>query len=155
SPAAVVFIDINAQDRRQQVANVLAGVQAVGDAAAVAGREVEVAVWSEADAAAVVTSRGPLHEDALGLRIGLGRGFPVDLETRQVTAVGLLLLRLDGSDIEETVLRELGVHHHAIYSAPDIDEQLLAGLLRVGGNRVDLAAPFGDDPAVHPRHGGQ
>src|SRR5262249_55110169 len=43
-PAAFLMIDVDAQDRAEQVAEVLPRLQAVGDAAAVAGAEVEEAV---------------------------------------------------------------------------------------------------------------
>ena len=70
--AGVGMIDVDPQDRAEQVADVLAGCCSIGDAAAVAGGEVEIAVRPEPEAAAVVPAGGPFEDDSLALGVGTG-----------------------------------------------------------------------------------
>ena len=68
------LIDVDPQDRAEQVVDLLAGLQLVGDAAAVAGDEIEIAVRAEPDAAAVVPAGGPLEDHLLARRVGRRAG---------------------------------------------------------------------------------
>ena len=63
------MVDIDAEDGSGEIGEVLAGEVEVGDAAAVAGGDVEVSVGAELQAAAVVASRRPLQQDLLTLGI--------------------------------------------------------------------------------------
>src|SRR5262249_19855255 len=67
------FVHIDAKDRAGQVAEVLAGVALVGDAAAVAGADVEVAVATKLEAAAIVPTRRPGDYHLLQRRIAARR----------------------------------------------------------------------------------
>src|SRR5437879_4269352 len=94
SEAAVGPVDVDTQDAAEQVADVLAGLQLVGDTAAVAGADVEVAVRPEAEAAAVVAARGPFDDHLLAGNVGPGR-VARGGESRDPRPLGLVLRRID------------------------------------------------------------
>src|SRR5262249_6980175 len=142
-------VDVDAQQGGEQVADVLSGVQTVGDAAAVAGAEVQVAIRPEANAAAVVAARRPGQQDGLRFRVGARRVRAGAVEARRPAAVRLLLVGVDDvGDVEVAVLLELRVHDHAVDGPLQVDQQFLAGVAGVRGEGIDLAAPLGHDPAV-------
>ena len=60
------MINIQPQDRTEQIADVLTGLQSVGDAAAIARREVKHSVRPEPQAASVVSAGGPFEDQLLG-----------------------------------------------------------------------------------------
>ena len=74
-----IQIDIDPQERTEQIADVLSGLQPVGDPTAVPGGEVEEAVRTEADASAIVSAGRPGEQDRLRRRIRLGR---IELQLR-------------------------------------------------------------------------
>ncbi len=113
--AGVGSVDVDAQDRREQVADVLAGVAAVGRArvAAVAGGDVEIAVGAELQAAAVVAAGGPVDHDRLALGVDTRRVGVGDLEARDARALRVAGLE-DVADVDEAVLREVGMEREAV-----------------------------------------
>src|SRR5947209_5152929 len=70
--AGVLVVHVDAQDRGQQVADVLAGLELVGRAGfgTVAGGDVEEAVGAEVDVAGVVAALEPGEDDLLALGDG-------------------------------------------------------------------------------------
>src|SRR5262249_44337558 len=72
--ARIGTIDVNPQDARAEVAQVLSGQIAVGIAGAVAGREVKAAIESEDQVAAVVAVRLPFEDELAGRGIAAARG---------------------------------------------------------------------------------
>src|ERR1051326_869611 len=57
------MIDVDAENRGKDVADVLTGFKLVGDAAAVAAADIEEPIRPELEAATVVAARGPLEDD--------------------------------------------------------------------------------------------
>src|SRR5262249_21360697 len=84
------FIHIDAKDRAGQVAEVLPGMALVGDTAAVAGANVEVAVAPELEAAAIVPTRRPGDYHLLRCRITAWR-IARHLEARHARSLRLVL----------------------------------------------------------------
>ena len=120
-PRAVGMIDVDAQDRAEQIGKVLSRLQSVRDAAAVAGRQIEEAVRAESDAATVVSAGRPFEDDLLAGWIGHRR-----LLTRLHLEAGQpaprRLVRFDDiSDVEESVLLELRMERHAIRCLLDVE----------------------------------
>ena len=75
--ALLDLVHVDAEHGGEQVGNVLAGLEAVGDAAAVAGADVEEAVGAELQTAGVMAAAGPLEDDLLAIRVGDQR-IPLD-----------------------------------------------------------------------------
>ena len=67
------MVNIDPQDRAGEIGEILSGEVEIGDAAAVAGGDVEVAIGTELQAAAIVSSRGPLQQDLLTLGVAAWR----------------------------------------------------------------------------------
>ena len=68
-----LLVDIDPQDRAGEIGEILSGEVEIGDAAAVAGGDVEVAIGTELQAAAIVSARGPLQQDLLTLGVAARR----------------------------------------------------------------------------------
>src|SRR5262249_21396657 len=134
--ALVLVVDIDAQDRGKQVADVLAGVERIGriGAGAVAGRDVEHAVIAEVQVTAVVSAAQKGDEDFLALRIDTRRVGVADAEARQARAFGQLLIRILASqnvaNVTVTVLRKLRMKSQAVQGLD------AAGLVFVPGAKL-------------------
>src|SRR5262249_61083949 len=97
----------------------------IRDPAAGPGREIETALGSESDAAAVVPPRWPLQEDLLGRQV---RHRGVGLLRLESGESAPLWLRLDGvedvGDEEIAVLRELRVEDDPVGRLADVDQEV-------------------------------
>ena len=77
------MIDVDAQQLGEDAGQILADVVGVGDAGAVAGDDVEIAVGAELQAAAVVPAVAPFEDDLLRRRsIAGGSPLTVKRDTR-------------------------------------------------------------------------
>ena len=67
------MVNIDPQDRAGEIGEILSREVEVGDATAVAGGDIEVAIGTELQAAAIVSARGPLQQDLLTLGVAAWR----------------------------------------------------------------------------------
>ena len=105
--ARLGMIDVDAEDAREQVGAVLAGVERVGGRrpGAVAGGDIQVAVVAEVQAAAVVAARPEPQDHLLALGVDHRRIGPADREPGDDRAVGQVVLQ-DVADVDIPILFE-------------------------------------------------
>ncbi len=105
--ARLGMIDVDAEDAREQVGAVLAGVERIGrrGPGAVAGGEIQAPVVAEVQAAAVVAARPEPQDHLLALRVDHRRIGPARGEPGDDRAVGQVVLQ-DVADVDVPVLFE-------------------------------------------------
>ena len=134
------MIHVDAKDRTEHVAEVLTGREFIRDPAAVPGREIEIALGTESNAAAVVAPRGPFQDDLLGLRVrhrGIGL---VRLESREAAPFRLRLRGVENvRHVEIAVLREARMEDDPVGCLADVDQEIRLRDVRAILERVDLA----------------
>ncbi len=150
-------IHVDTENGPQQVAEILSGLKLVGDAAPVAGRQVQISVRTEAEVAPVVTAARPLEDHELTFRIGLERFRIANRESRDPAPLGKRVLGVEHArDEYPTVLEVTGMKGQTVHRPTDVDEQcLLARPQRTftGSDlkREDFAVPLGDPESVRSR----
>src|SRR5262249_28495498 len=148
-------IDVDAQNGGEVIADVLTGLELVGDAGTVAGADVKEPIGTEAEAAGVVATRGPFEDDLLRSGIGLGR-VAFGLEARLPASLGQALLVVvvdDVGDVHVAILGKLGMEGHRVgglAGLAQVEERI--GLVRLGvvAKGEDLAAMLDDEEAIAP-----
>lgn len=137
------MIDIQSQDRAEQIADVLAGQQRIRDAAAVARDEVQHSVQPEPNAAAVVPARRPFEDQLLARSVGRER-LACDSQPSQSAPFLRRIGRIrNARDKQETVLLELRMRRDAVDRSLQIDDQLRLRVFARRINRPDLSRPLG------------
>jgi hypothetical protein len=150
----VAAVDIDAEQAGEQIVESLAGLAFIGDATAIAARDVEKTVGAEGEVAAVVSARGPFDEHLLGLGAQRGAAVEAAIKPRHAAAAGSPFLRVgDGHDIQAAVAGEVRMGGDAVDGPPDIAQGRGRGL-GIHGERVQGAAAFGDDKTARATEGG-
>src|SRR5262245_56481786 len=80
--ARIGMIDVDANDAGEEVADVLPGLELVGNAAAVAARKVKVAVLSKRQAARVVPPGGPFEDHLFSFGVAAPGALFANLQPR-------------------------------------------------------------------------
>ena len=147
------MVDVDPHDGTRQIAQPLPIV----GAAAVARRDVEVAVAAEYQTAAVVIQRRPLDEDEFRFRVGARRFALVDLEPGYPHGPGLCV-RGHGEACDEhiAVLLEPGVQGQTEHFFFHVEDEFVFFDRRVVWKREEFAEPLKQVDAVRPgrvRHG--
>src|SRR5262249_26793967 len=75
------MVDVNANNAREKVADVLTGLQFVGDTAPVAAREIQITVLAKRETTGVVPAGRPFEDHLLGLRVAAPGALLADLKT--------------------------------------------------------------------------
>src|SRR5262249_18044463 len=123
-------VHVDAEDGGEEVADVLASLAPIGriGSAAVAGRDIEIAVRTELERAAVVATGRPRLEDFFALEVDGRRIGCCCLRTRQSHTQGLA--RLDGiADEDLAVFREARMECQTVglieaWHFAQVDEQI-------------------------------
>ena len=167
--ARVLVIDVDAENGRQQVADILSGVEGIGRVrvGAVAGRDVEKAVLAELEIAAVMAAGQPGDDDFLRARIDARWIRVRHLEAGHARAIrkrSLGLARQHIANIAVAVFLELRMKRQPVErvqplgaldllpvreSLRDVEEQICLGAGGIHRKGKDLAELFADEKAIH------
>ena len=152
------IIDIDAQQLGEDARQILADVVCVGDAGAVAGDDVEIAVGAELQAAAVVAAIGPFKDDLLGRPIN-HRRLRLHMEPRDARAFRQAFFGTVGNPghVGEAVVLELGMERESVddllFALGVLQLQREIGLVGVLviDERPDFSIAAGDEQAIRAR----
>ena len=149
-----VTVHVDAEKFAGDHGEFLAVLEAVGDAAAVAGGKVEHAIRAEAEAAAVVAAARPRDDPLRGLRVGRHRR-DIDGVAHHLAAIGRFLGTVEHfREVDETVGLELRMEREAINRVLHIEDEFFLGSGFVRVEDVNLPLALGDAPGSLARHRG-
>src|SRR5262245_60927269 len=102
--AGIRMIDVDANDAGEEVANVLSGLELVGNAAAVAARKVKVSVLSKRQAAGVVSAGRPFENHLFRFGVAAPGALFADLKPGNSAPFGHGLLVVDHISYEDVTV---------------------------------------------------